>query len=114
MKITDLREIRFSIILDSLIKGLKIPYKRDWVLWFDGNILYQIFYNKELEREIIHKSGIELQSFIDFCGNLSDFQLKKIYGNLKLLNLQKSLIDKSKDNKKSPIQFNPLDFENQK
>lgn len=97
MRLDELREKRFYILLEALLKGLSIPYHRGWSLFLSEGILYQTFFNKEKKEQITHKSVVTLQSFINYCSVINSKELKKIYGMVKLSTLQKKLIEKAEE-----------------
>jgi len=91
---SELRDLRFCIAIESLQKGLEIPYKIGWRLIYTEGVLYQKFHNVDENKEIVHKSLVSLNSFLGFIDRINDNDLKRMYGNNKLKSLQDKLIDR--------------------
>ena len=91
MTIDELQDKRFYIILEALLKGIQIEYRRGWNIFYKDGQLYQTHYNQEKDVRVTHKSEITLHAFIKRFSSVTDAQIKDVYGSLRLYDLQKRL-----------------------
>ena len=82
---------RYFIVLEALLAGVTIKYKPNWQLFLDSGVLYQKYIDKG-EKEWVHKSVVTLQEFLNNYREISNEDLKRIFGNMRLHNLQEKLI----------------------
>jgi hypothetical protein len=89
---------KWAIIFDALSLGVPIRYSADWDILFDPktNKLYEIFFQRPQGEDVSRKSTITLNEFLSHYQNISDAELKTIYGNIRLFRLQKRLIEENK------------------
>ncbi len=91
MNIEEIRKSRFIIVLEALNEGMDIQYKNGWSIFLNESVLYQTTISEHFQKRIYHKSGITVTEFLLFITNLDDVTLKTLYGNIRLLRLQKKL-----------------------
>lgn len=94
---TEFHKHKLSIVADALQLGLEIAYKNGWYLFFRNGELYQANYEFNNGQPIIHKSAVGLNEFIKFSLSLNLEEIKKIYGDSRLISLQNKLLEKDKE-----------------
>lgn len=97
MTIDELRKDRFNIYITALQEGMEIPYKMGWSIFLSDNILYQACFSPTLKRDIVHKSNITFTELMSFIAQASDADLITVFGNIRLLRLQKKFMEEEKD-----------------
>lgn len=94
MTIIEMQKQKYAIILEALIFGVPIKYGDGWQLIFQNGIIYEVSYNIQNEK-VVRKSTITLQEFISNFKEITDANLKRIFGDIRLHKLQKRLMDES-------------------
>jgi len=95
MDINSMRKEKYAILLEALCLGVPIKYGEDWQLIYQDDKLYEVSYNI-INEKVSRKSTITLQEFIQNFKDISDKDLKNVYGNIRLCKLQRKLIEENK------------------
>lgn len=93
MSIKELREKKYYIILEALLKGIQLNFKNGWNIFFSKGQVYQTYYSREHGEQVTHRSDVTLQSFLQHFEGIKDSELKQIYANIKLQALQDKLLN---------------------
>jgi hypothetical protein len=88
----DLYKDRYRIIFDALAVGIRIEYKLGWFLFYEGGELFQSYYKDDLNKHIVHRSGILVADLMKFVDTMSVDLLKRLYGDIRLFRLQNKLL----------------------
>jgi len=83
---------KYEIVFNALQVGLRIKYKLGWELFLRDNEIYQIFVNPKNGDEKIHRSAVTLSDFTKFLNTLTLEDLKRLFGDTRLIQLQNKLI----------------------
>lgn len=83
---------RYEIVFNALNLGIRIKYKLDWEIFLSNNEVYQFFKNPQNGKEIVHKSGLTLNDFLNFINKMETKELKRLFGDINLIKLQNKLI----------------------
>ena len=93
MTAQELRENRFFILFDALLKGIKIRYIDGNYLSIVNNKLYLSKYNNNLEEySITEARDITLQSLLDYYDGMDNEDIKTVYSSSKLRDFQDKII----------------------
>lgn len=96
MTISELRENRFFVIFNALLKGIKIKYNSGYYISLVNNKVYLSKYNENFEEYQTKESPeLTLQSLLDFCNNIEDSDIKKIYSFSKLKDFQSKILQRN-------------------
>ena len=89
----EFKERTAQIVTEALLSGLFVPYKGGWTLFYRDGVLHQFF--KSETNDVVLKSEVTLNNFLDFCNKMTPKQVKVIFANMQLIKLQNRLINQS-------------------
>lgn len=92
MSVKEIYQNRYSLAIEALLLGLEVEFKNEWNIFYSNGQLFQSYYSKEDNKNIVHKSEVSLQSFLQKFESCEIQEIKKIYSNIKLASLQNKLL----------------------
>ncbi len=93
MTIDKMLEQRYTILLEALLMGVPLTVSKRWIIFMKGGALYETVARGTHDKTQLSK--ITLNDFISRYRNISNEDIKTVFGNIRLTRLQKRLIEKN-------------------
>ncbi len=99
--IDEIYKDRVKLAATALVDGISIKYKDNYFLYYNGNTLYKTNPKKLFDNRV-GPGTCDLQEFLNYFESAPPDEIKVIYGNIKLYNLQQKLIKESLSSEAKP------------